>query len=170
MNIQHTKLPLESFHWIVLKSSHQSSLLPLSRSLLFMNVQLLCTECDAIFSSFFFCRQKKWKAGALSLIKIHIIPQIQQFVLFFARLRYCLANTFIAKWYFIFICVQSSLRQFYLLVAKLHLSVIVEKCAMNFRHLFEYEFHWYFFFILFFGKAKNKWHPKRNSGKYHFWW
>ena len=183
MNTFNTKLPLESFHWMCVEKFSSFVVVVVVAVVctvfvfLFTNVQLLCTERDAIYL-FFSIHKSNRNGWALSLIKIPIIPQIQHFL--FLLLVIVWLILLLQNGYFIFICVQSSLRQFYSLVAKLHFdSVTVEKWAMNARHLFECEFHWQSFFfalvcsLLFSQSTESGWRRREEekmTGKYHFWW
>lgn len=147
MNIQR-KTTTRKFPLNVLKNSHHSPLLPLSESLLFTNV---ITVHKQNATQFFFL------AVAPVLSKF---PSFLKFSNFFC---YCLANTFIAKCYFIFICVQSSLRQFYLPIEKLLFDCSLSKSepwmlgiCLNVNSL-----------TLFSLLLEN---DRKMTGKYHFWW
>ena len=175
----HSKVSIEC----VLKSSHHSSsslLLPLSVPFLFFCLQM-CNFCarNATQYIYFFPFTK-----AIAMVEHWALSKFPSFLKFstfyFLLLVIVWLILLLQNGYFIFICVQSSLRQFYSLVAKLHFdSVTVEKWAMNARHLFECEFHWQSFFfalvcsLLFSQSTESGWRRREEekmTGKYHFWW
>lgn len=152
MNIQH-KTTTRKFPLNVLKSSHHLAVVVVVfvavvctvLVFLFTNVQLLCTERDAIYIYIFFFIHKSNRNGSIEPYQNS--HHSSNSALFFSVARYCLANTFIAKWLFRFLFACKVVYDSFIhSLQNSTLTVTVEKWAMNARHLFECEFHWQSFF------------------------